>query len=376
MRLGFGTTVLERGMVQGHMDGIGIYAGNLWDALGGIEKRAVTFGRTFPTEEIADRLKKPIHIMPSYSLQSAWSIGTGMPFLGMQKLEKEIDLFFAPDHHIPRLDHTPVIATIMDAYPLIHPDRVSRRLRRFKNFAFKRASHWAEHIITISEYSKRDISKYFEIVDEKISVIPLGVNETFFRRIDEQEREKICRKYKIREGFFLFIGTIQPRKNLPRLIEAYESLPETIREKHPLLIIGHYGWGEDTLWKKLTLGHRYDTIHHLQNISDYELRALLQSALALVYPSLYEGFGLPILEGFASEIPVITSSTSSIPEVAADAALYVDPTDPRDIAEKMHTLAQDPDLQKEMVARGAERVKHYSWEECAQKHRVLFERFH
>jgi len=375
MRLGFGTTVLERGMSQGHMDGIGVYAGNLWNALDKVQKRAVTFGDPPSTREIETRLDNPAHITLPYPLQSARSIVTGMPFAGMKRLEEEIDLFFAPDHHIPKLDHTPVIATIMDAYPLIYPRRVSRRLRYFKNFAFKRASHWAEHIITISEYSKRDISNYFEIADEKISVIPLGVDETFFERIDRGERERVCRKYGLEEGFFLFVGTIQPRKNLSGLIRAYESLPERIKKRHALLIIGHYGWGEDVLWKNLTLEHTYRTIHHLQDISDHELRTLLQSALALVYPSFYEGFGLPILEGFASEIPVITSSTSSIPEVAADAAVYIDPEDPRDIARGMMRLLQDPGLQKEMVARGKLRAREYSWKRSAQKHRALFERF-
>jgi len=261
----------------------------------------------------------------------------------------------------------------MDAYPLIHPELVSQKLRRFKNIAFRHASTWADHIITISEHSKQDIIQYFDIPEEKISVIPLGVNKNFSQQLPENTREAVLLKFGLKKGYFIFVGTIQPRKNLSRLIEAYESLPSALRQKHSLVIIGHYGWGEDALWQKLDALKKEDTIHHLKHVSDQELYALLQSAIAMVYPSLYEGFGLPVLEGFASQIPVITSSTTSIPEVAGEAVCYVDPLNVNDIAVKMKLLAEDKLLQKEMVAKGLERLENYGWERCAEEHLKLFE---
>ena len=372
MKIGFGTTFLEKGLSQEHMDGIGTYAKNLWEQFESIDKQAVSFGQRNTTAQAAELLGEIEYLPLSYPLQSTLTLLSNSPFLGSEKLGKEIDLFFAPDHHIPKFDHTPVIATIMDAYPLIHPELVSQRLRTFKNIAFKRASKWADHIITISDHSKEDIIQYFEIPEEKISVIPLGVNKTFFQRIPEDEKEAVRQKFSLKKEFFIFVGTIQPRKNLSRLIEAYLSLPSALRQKHPLVIIGHYGWGEDNLKQKLDALGEDDTIRHLKHVSDQELYALLQSALAMVYPSLYEGFGLPILEGFASRIPVITSSTTSIPEVAGDAVCYVNPLDTIDIAAKMQQLAEDKLMQKEMIAKGLERLEMYSWEKCAEEHLKLF----
>lgn len=372
MKLGFGTTFLEKGLSKEHMDGIGVYAKNLWEQFDSIDKQAVTFGHQKTTQQAIELLGDIKYLPLSYPIQSTLSLLSGRAFLGSSQLEKEIDLFFAPDHHIPKFNHIPVVATIMDAYPLIHPELVSQRLRKFKNMAFKQASKWADHIITISDHSKQDIIRYFNISEEKISIIPLGVNKAFFQQIPESEREAVRQKFGLERDYFIFVGTIQPRKNLSRLIEAYLSLPSSLRQKHPLVIIGHYGWGENSLRQKLDALKEQDTIRHLKHVSDRELFALLQSALTMVYPSLYEGFGLPILEGFASGIPVITSSTTSIPEVAGNAACYIDPLDVNDIAAKMKLLAEDKSLQKEMAAKGLKRVEVYSWEKCAEKHLKLF----
>lgn len=260
----------------------------------------------------------------------------------------------------------------MDAYPLIYPKLVSRRLRRFKNSAFIRTSKWADHIITISEHSRQDIIQHFKIDRDRISVIPLGVNRAFFQPISEEAQEEVLQKFRLNRDYFIFVGTIQPRKNLSRLIEAHLSLPIQLRQKHPLLIIGGYGWGENNLKQKLNSLGESEMIRHIENVSDQELYALLQSSLAMVYPSLYEGFGLPILEGFASNIPVIASSTTSIPEVAGDAACYIDPLDSGDIATKMRMLAEDRGLQKDLIDKGANRVQDYSWQKCANEHLELF----
>jgi len=380
IKLGFGTTVIEKGLARGHIDGIGVYAKNLWDTFKTIEEGkafescAISFGDSDSGGKSEKLLGSITRLTPNYPIQSVASLLTGLPFKGTQKLEKNIDLFFAPDHHIPKLKQRPVVATIMDAYPLIYPKLVSRRLRSFKNMAFKRASHWADHIITISEYSKNDIAHYFELPEERISVIPLGVNRAFFERVPEESKESVRKKYHLGKNFFLFIGTIQPRKNLAKLIEAYTSLPLSFRRQFPLVIIGQYGWGEEDLKKRLRAGSEKEHIYWLEYVSDSELLALLQSALALVYPSLYEGFGLPLLEGFASQVPVIASSTTSIPEVGADAVRYIDPCSSGDIAMKLKELAEDQSLRETLIQKGLQRVKRYSWEKSAEEHLKLFKK--
>lgn len=372
MKIGFGTTVLERGLNHGQMDGIGVYANNLWHQWSQEPKQAISFGNSKEFQNRDETLGNVIHLPLSYPLQSALSIFTDRPFAGSTILEKRIDLFFAPDHHIPKFKNIPVVATIMDAYPLIYPQLVSQRLRGFKNFAFKKASKWADHIITISEHSKKDIGNYFDIPEDKISVVPLGVNRAYMEQIPEIMKERILEKFGLKKDFFIFVGTIQPRKNLARLVEAHELLPAEIRQKHPLLIIGQYGWGEERLKEKLETGGGLSNIHYLARVTDRELYALLQSALAMVYPSLYEGFGLPIIEGFASKIPVITSHTTSIPEVAGEAAYYIDPLDTADIAAKMLDVASDSTLCSEIVEKGWQRVQEFGWENSAKKHLEIF----
>ncbi len=377
MRLGVGSTVLENCFASGHMDGIGVYTNNLWSEFSTLleSQHAVSFGNTkLDSSEAQKNLGSIEHLPVSYNYQSVLSLFTGTNFIGSHKLDNQIDLFFAPDHHIPRFKNIPVVATIMDAIPLAHPKFVSQHLRRFKNSAFKKTVHWADHIVTISEYSKKDIIKYFAIEEEKISVVPLGVNDKFFDRVPEIEKQKVLEKYNLKLNFFVFVGTLQPRKNILRLIEAFELLPLEIQSTNPLVIIGKYGWGEEKLLKKLQKTDLNINIHWLQNVNDNELYALLQSAIGMVYPSLYEGFGLPLLEGFASKIPVITSNCTSLPEVGKDAVLYVDPFDSKDISKKMATLVFDKTLREEFVIKGSVRVKQFTWEVSAKKHIEVFKK--
>ena len=381
MKLGFGATVLEKGLSSGHMDGIGVYAKNLWEQFNSADNnifddiQSVTFGSSASSKETKKYLDKNINIPITYPVQSARSIISGKTFKNTEFMENNTDLFFASDHHIPKLNNTPVIATIHDAYPIIYPKLVSKRLRSLKNFAFKKAAHWADHIITVSDHSKKDISKYFNIPDNNISVIPNGVNERFFKKVPEEDKMSILEKYKLEKGYFISIGTIQPRKNINSLIEAYLSLPEKIKKEHGLLIIGQYGWGEDILKKKLENLRQDDNIKWLKSVNENELCALMQSAIAMVYPTLYEGFGLPVLEGFASEIPIIASGTTSIPEVAADAALYIDPTNINDISEKMEIIVSDSGLSREITSMGKKRAEIYSWKNSADSYIKLFEKY-
>lgn len=377
MRLGVGLTVLENCFVSGHMDGIGVYTNNLWNEFDTLveSRHAVSFGNSKLESSEAQRNLGIIEHLPiPYNYQSVLSLFTGIDFIGSDKFDDKIDLFFAPDHHIPRFKNIPVVATIMDTIPLARPEFVSQRLRRFKNRAFKKTAYWADHIVTISEYSKKDIIKYFSIEEDKISVVSLGVNDTFFKRVSEDEKQKVLEQYNLKSDFFIFVGTLQPRKNILRLIEAFELLSAEIQSKHPLVIIGQYGWGEEVLLEKLQKTDLNINICWLRNVNDNELYALLQSAIGMVYPSLYEGFGLPLLEGFASEIPVITSNCTSLPEVGKDAVLYVNPYDSQDISKKMLELVSNGALCEELVRKGSIRVKQFTWTHSAQEHIKVFEK--
>ncbi len=367
MRIGFGVALWAKGIIRRHLDGIGVYTHNLWQSLEamGCDIHGLRLG---DCAEVPKELPSRITCLkPKFTLQAAYSSLTGLPFFNTSDFESKVDLFHAPDHHIPRLRRTPVIGTIMDAIPLAHPEWASSTLRGLKNFAFKRSAAWCERIITISEFSKQDIAEHFGIPSERIDVIPLGVNPAFFERVSEDQMIHTLQKHGARRGSFVFVGTLQPRKNVRRIIEAHRSLPPSIREEHPLLVIGKSGWGDEALRQELSKLQDDGCGLWLEDVPDSELRPLLQSASALVYPSLYEGFGLPVLEGFASNIPVISANTTSIPEVAGDAALLVDPKSVDDIAGAMERVSEDTNMARTLAQRGFERAKEFTWERCASQ---------
>lgn len=376
MRIGFGATALVKGMVSGHVDGIGVYTRSLLEELDklSLEKTIVNFGRC---KAFAGHDSFPNHstvCLPwSYPAATAFSLLTSLPFPGSHKLLNKIDLFHAPDHHIPRLSKIPVVATVMDAIPLAHPEWVSKRLRTFKNAAFRQMARSTKRIITISEYSKADIVHYFGIPAERVSVTYLGVNPAYAQPVAAEMRQAVLQRYGLEAGFFIFVGTIQPRKNVARIIEAHRMLPEEIQKAFPLVIVGRNGWGTDELLPELLALQARRCGCWLDKVTDDELHALLQSARALVYPSLYEGFGLPVLEGFAAGLPVISSSTTSIPEVAGDAALLVNPEQSVEIADAMQRLAEDDGLAADLVKRGRGRVKDFTWAECARQTLAVYQ---
>lgn len=367
MRIGYGISVWAKGLNRRHLDGIGVYTRNLWHSLEtmGCDIHGLRFGGCAKTSP--ELPARHTCLKPNFHLQAAASTLTGLPFFNTGDFENQIDLFHATDHHIPKLRRTPVVGTIMDAIPLAHPEWVSSNLRSFKNFAFKRSAGWCERIITISEYSKQDIAEHFGVAAERIDAIPLGVDQAFFEHASEDQIAQSLQRHGARRGSFVFVGTIQPRKNLRRIIEAHRNLPPSTREEHPLLVIGRYGWGDEGLREELSRLQAEGRGLWLEDVSDTDLRPLLQSAAALIYPSLHEGFGLPVLEGFASNIPVISSNTTSIPEVAADAALLVDPKSVDDIAGAMERIAEDAMMARTLAQRGFERAREFTWERCARQ---------
>jgi alpha-1,3-rhamnosyl/mannosyltransferase len=261
----------------------------------------------------------------------------------------------------------------MDSIPLSHPQWVNQFLRGSKNWLWRQSGHWAQHVITISEFSRFEVSKHFGIPESRITVTPLGVDDRYYERLSEDDINKVICKFETPKQFFIFVGTLQPRKNVERIIQAHENLPADLRAEFPLLIVGRNGWGCSELVGKLNSGMYKGLVRWLHNVNDFEKRALLQASTALVFPSLFEGFGLPVLEGFASQIPVITSNNSSLPEVAGDAALLVDATSVYEIADAMATLATNKKLSQNLIEKGLKRAHQFTWDECALKTIKVYE---
>lgn len=366
MRLGYGVTVLSAGIRNDGLDGIGFYTHELGKEL--LKKKVLTlkpisFGvpipeGVLPTDQSGVRLGR-------FAPSTALSVLTPFGYPGAGKLTKRIDLFHATDHLVPRLHGVPVLATVMDAIPLSHPHWVNQRFRILGARLWRHSVHWADHVVTISEYSKQQIVQYFGLKEESVSIVHLGVAERYFEQFDAGVRSHVLEKYKLPQKFYLFVGTLQPRKNVERLLQAHASLPADHRESFPLVIVGRPGWGCNALIEELKKMEAKGRIYWLKYLPNSEVMALMQSAQAMVFPSLCEGFGLPVVEAFASGLPVVTSNTTALPEVAGDAALLVDPLDVEAIADGMRTVVEDSCLAQSMRERGFARAKQLSWSSCA-----------
>ncbi len=366
MRLGIGCTALARGQLSGHVDGIGTYTTEL-----------LKYGASQDSEEPPLRVvfgKKFAAAMPSsyalpmvYSAAAATAAMTGLPFLGAGKLESKIDLFHATDHYIPKLHRTPVVATIMDVIGIRHPEWVNPSLRHFKNALFKKAVGWADQIITISDYSATDIADWLGNSSPKITSIPLGVSEDYFQTVPADKKVQTLAKYDLQPGYFIAVGTLQPRKNVARIVQAHALLPAAMRKQHPLVVVGQNGWRTDELMVTLAQLEADGAGRWLKYVPRQDLFALLQCAQALVFPSLYEGFGLPVLEGFASAIPVITSNTTSLPEVTGDAALLVNPVSIEEISHAMRQVIEQPEVRASLISKGLMQAEKFTWQQTAQR---------
>lgn len=365
MRVGFGATVLAKSLDNNRMDGIGYYSQELASGLrqNDVDLKPIVFGPTM----VRELFQTPLQILPRF----IYGLGAGL--LGMSypasgKLNLDIDLYHATDHIIPRFKKIPVVATIMDAIPLVRPQWTSQRLRSLKNLLWKRTASWADHVVTISEYSKRDLIDIFDIPSEKITVTPLGVDQRYFDSVQSTASNGYLDRIGLKsESFFLFVGTLQPRKNIETILLAYFRLPAHIRCEIPLVIVGRAGWGcTDLVARLMEYVDRGDSgVKWLKEVADLEKRILMQNATALVFPSLYEGFGLPVLEAFASGLPVITSNTTSLPEVASGAALLIDPTNVEQLAHEMGRVVEENGLRTELKTKGLERARAFTWSRCA-----------
>jgi glycosyltransferase involved in cell wall biosynthesis len=228
-------------------------------------------------------------------------------------------------------------------------------------------------VLTVSEASKKDILDYFHIPETKIDVIYNAIDERFNEPPAPDEIERVKERYQLNDPFVLYAGNIKPHKNLERLIEAFHMFRRPSFENVKLLIIG------DQITKYATLRravHRLKLHKHVRFfgfVTDQTLAALYRLAAVFVFPSLYEGFGLPPLEAMASGAPVITSNVSSLPEVVGDAALLIDPYDPEAIADAMRRVLSDEPLRLDLKERGHQRARYFSWDRSVQRVHEIYQ---
>ncbi len=224
----------------------------------------------------------------------------------------------------------------------------------------------ASKIITISHSSKQDIIRHFHLPENKVAVTYLGVDGSSYES-EESARGKIREMCGVAERFILFVGVLEPRKNLPRLLEAYYKLRENEGLQHKLVVVGKKGWGYDEVFRKVEDLDLEEEVIFTGYVPEESLLSFYKAADLFVYPSLYEGLGIPVMEAMACATPVVTSSVSAMPEVVGDAAIKVDPYDVDGLAEAMGKVLHDSQLRERLIQTGLERVRLFSWEKMARE---------
>lgn len=277
-----------------------------------------------------------------------------------------VDLFHEPDFVLPpTLPGTPTVLTVHDLTFIRDPESAFPRLRRYLNRVVPRSVARATRVLADSAATKNDLIELLHTSPDKITVLYGGVDARFAPMADPKRLAAVRAKYSLGlDPFILGIGTLQPRKNFSRLIQAFAALHSQLSTRH-LVIVGGKGWLYDDIFaevKRLGLEGR---VLFPGFVDDDDLPALYSAADVLAFPSIYEGFGLPILEAMACGTPVVTSVTSSLPELAGDAALLVEPTDVDAIAATLRRLLQEADLRRKLVAAGFDQARKFTWEKAA-----------
>ncbi len=278
------------------------------------------------------------------------------------------DVFFTPSHYAPRLALCPTVVSIMDL-AFIHFSQyfAKKDLYQLQNWT-KYSVKNATKVITISEASKSDILKVYGLSPDKVIVIYPGIRHKKTMSTLEPhiyKWQEVQRKYELADKYLLFVSTLQPRKNVSRLIEAFSKIKATLKHDLQLIIVGKKGWLYEDILEAPEKFNVEKEVKFLDFVSDEDLDILYKNAQLFVYPSLYEGFGLPILEAMRHDCPVITSNVSSLPEAGGDAALYFDPLNVDDILSTIEKVLTDHKLREKMIAKGHEQVLKFSWEKAA-----------
>ena len=322
------------------------------------------FDRPFAEEFVFASNVHPVIISPPARLPVLWKFWFDIKLpLALKKINASV--FISPDGYCSLTTRIPQCIVVHDLGFLHHPEAYKKSHVSFFKKNTPRFLRKAKSIVTVSQFSKNDIVKHYKIQPGKIDVVYNGVKE-IFHPLTIQEKQTTKKKYTEGKEYFIYLGAIQPRKNLIRLLKAFSIFKKRLQSNMKLVLVGRMKWKHDEFYHLLqTYKYRKDVLL-TGYLPEEELSALLGSTFALVYPSLFEGFGVPVAEAMKCNIPVLTSQKTSMEEIAGDAALYFNPNDHTDIADKMMMIYKDENLQKQLIEKGRQISGTYNWESAAE----------
>ncbi len=321
------------------------------------------FDRAYdPSFIFADNVK-PIVVHPQARHPILWYLWFewGVPYY----LKKHnIDVFYSGDTYVSMKTSVPTLIVCHDIAYKHYPNHLRASHKKYYQNNFPKFHKKADHIVAVSNFTKQDIVSTYDIEPDKVTI---GYNATpkGFKPLEEDEKKKIKGELTKGNPYFIYVGSLHPRKNVVNLIKAFDIFKKEQGTDHKLVLVGRMAWKNEELKKTYETTTHRDDIIFTGHISNEQLPRYLAAAEALTYVSVFEGFGIPILEGMSSGTPVITSNVSSMPEVAGDAALLIDPHDPSSIANGMQEVISNTQLREDMISKGFERTKEFSWKKTA-----------
>lgn len=323
------------------------------------------FDRPFSPEFIFTQNVRPVVLFPParHPFLYIWFYQFSLKKL----LEKEKpDIFIATDGMISLGSNCKQLAVIHDINFLHFPSDLKFFYRKYYNLFMPKFAKKATRIATVSEFSKQDISNNYGVQVSKIDVVYNGINDGF-KVLNELAKNEVQGKYSLGAPYFLFVGSLSPRKNLVRLVQAFEQFKNEKETNYKLLVAGGNFWGEEKLEALLKTCKHANDIIFTGRLSQEELCYVTGSAFALVFASYFEGFGIPLVEAMECGVPILCSNTSCMSEIAGEAALYFDPFDVSDMAEKMSMVANNQHISKELILAGNQQKAQFSWENTTDK---------
>lgn len=360
--------VNTRLLLSGKMDGIGWFT---YETLRRITTQhpehefVFIFDRKYSEEFIFSDNVKPVIAHPQSRHPVLWYLyfEYGIPSV-LKKVRP--DLFFSPDGWLSLRTDIRSMAVIHDLNFEEHPEFIPGLVRNYYHYFFPRFARKASRIATVSEYTRQDISKRYGVDKGKIDVVYNGANEEYIP-LSEEEIKSTREKYTGGEPYFITVGTIHPRKNLTNLLKAFGKFKSDTDNNVKLLVVGDKKWWTDDIRMAYEGLQCKEDIIFGGRLSTEELHKCIASSLAMTYVSFFEGFGIPIVEAFYCGVPVITSNRSSMPEVAGDAAILVDPFSIDSICDALIKLFSDSRKRNELIEKGNIRKNEFSWQKSADK---------
>lgn len=323
------------------------------------EASEIVHGQTNWRSALRSSVKKNIPDAARYNLSRYWrqrSFSQGCR-------QKKVDLYHEPNFLAYRCD-APSVITVHDLswirYAQTHPKERVAEMNRYFQPSLERASL----VLTDSEFVKQDLMALFGTPSDRIKSIPLGAEAMFHPRSSEETSMVLGQQGLVHGRYLLAVGTLEPRKNLGIALEAYRSLSAATRERYPLVLVGMKGWLTSILERQMAPLVAAGQIRVLGYLPREDLATVISGALCLIYPSIYEGFGLPPLEAMSSAVPVISSNVSSLPEVVGDSGVLIDPSDVSALAQAMTQMVEDSEFRNTLAAKSLERSRLFSWERC------------